>query len=89
MKNGCGIFFYRGQESQNNQPYNVKSDIRKPDNKFIEGRVPASHPKQLGLQVTEFDWSNRPREEDSYPPTDVRDAFQTKNGKMWELCPNA
>ena len=41
------------------------------------------------LQVTEFDWSNRPREEDSYPPTDVRDAFQTKNGKMWEFCQNA
>ena len=25
----------------------------------------------LPIWVTEFDWSNRPREEDTYPPTDV------------------
>ena len=27
----------------------------------------------LPIWVTEFDWSNRPREEDTYPPTDVNE----------------
>ena len=36
----------------------------------------------LPIWVTEFDWSNRPREEDTYPPTDVRDLFCAVDMRM-------
>ena len=40
------VFYYRDDKSQSNQSDNKKFDIRKSDNKVIEGRVPTSHPKQ-------------------------------------------
>ena len=41
----------------------------------------------LPIWVTEFDWSNRPREEDTYPPTDVRDLFCAVDMRMKDTYP--
>jgi len=44
------------------------------DPEAIVGVVDQLASLNLPIWVTEFDWSNRPREEDSYPPTDLTHA---------------